>query len=213
MNNADLTKANDFSYDFNDNFIESMTKVTQEYWDYIDFKHAKNRRQYPHMTLKNFMTRYCKINLTTAIEFIKRYNRHQKNLPTSGVLMFYKDLKTKDISFIVVQMNSVKMWSMPKGKHNNNESSIEAGGREFREETGIDTTDHMDDSTPSKVFNRTTFFIIESDCKIDVSNYKTREIGAVRWASTKDVLDNTFKGKYSKQVQMAAEFLQEEYKF
>ena len=206
--NADQIRAKPTTeLDFVNKLNESMARVTQAHWDYLDLKHAKNPKKFPKMGIKKFMELFYDIDTRLATAYIRDYNRYQKNLPTSGVLMYHRDLLNKEIYFIVVRINAVKMWSMPKGKHNPKETSVSAGPREFREETGIDTRDLIDNDTPVKVLNRTNFFIVESDTKLDVSKYSTREIAAVRWVSAREVLSNKLPGKYSKQVQMAAEHL------
>jgi len=95
-----------------------------------------------------------------------------------------------DNKFLLVYGRNSKKWSFPKGKKNNNETSINCAIREFEEETGILLT--LDDIKKITFFFRTShcvYYLLDLDYFIDIkktSKYNL-EISKVRYMTIDDI--------------------------
>ncbi len=185
---------------------DTMKSVELAYWDYLDNYSQKNKRRYPHVHMYVFLLRLMEYHkaspadVSNAHTYCKLYDRYKKSLPTAGVILHCKD------QFVVVRMKTAKIWSMPKGKKDNGETSEQTAVREFMEETGIDLEDLITETTPHKSILKTVFYIVEADSMQNkFHGYNVNEIGEVKWVSIGEILTDTT--KYSRQATAAAETL------
>ena len=184
----------------------TMKLVELTYWDYLDNYRQKNKHRYPYIPINLFLLKlmnYHKSNcydIRNVNTYCKAYESYKKTLPTAGVLLHCKD------HFVVIRMKTAKIWSMPKGKQDNLETSEQTAIREFMEETGIDLGHLITPTSLHMNILKTVFYIVEADSMSNkFHGYNTNEIGDVKWVSIVDILDNT--KHYSKQVTQAAEIL------
>jgi 8-oxo-dGTP pyrophosphatase MutT (NUDIX family) len=195
--------------DTDDDICDTFKNIEQCHWDYLDNYRDYNRRQYPGYKIHEFVRRVFIVKginrLQDIHECLKLYNKYKKSLPTAGVIMYNN--KLNNISFVTVRMKHTDIWSMPKGKKDVGDSGLlQTAIREFREETGVDLEECIFVNTPSKVINRTLFYLVESDA-LDMyfSGYDTNEISDVKWTAVADV--SQYPDRYSKQVRAAAKYL------
>lgn len=206
INTFTLTHAPDFSS--RKNIISSMRSIEEAYWDYIDNYNKKNRFMYPYIGESAFISKvthhhgFVDLDISTCM---KIYNRYKKNLPTAGIVLYHKHNNT--YKFIVVKVNRSKVWGMPKGKEEPGECPMETAIREFHEETGIDMSYTVNKDTAHTVFSKTVFYLVESDCLINVDKYRTNEILAVKWVDIAEVLGEN--SGYSKQSVLVAQYLED----
>jgi 8-oxo-dGTP pyrophosphatase MutT (NUDIX family) len=196
--------------------IGTFKEIEKRHWDYLDNYRDQNRRKYPGYKIHEFSKKIFMINGITerSIEinkWLRLYNKHKKSLPTAGVIMFH-DTKEglssgSNIAFITIRMKHTDIWSMPKGKKDPEDMTLtKTATREFCEETGIDLDDCVSITTPSKVINKTRFYLVESDDKNNnFSGYNTNEIGDVKWTFISDIFQCS--RKYSKQTVATAKYL------
>jgi 8-oxo-dGTP pyrophosphatase MutT (NUDIX family) len=88
---------------------------------------------------------------------------------------------------------------MPKGKREIGEDSLTCAVREFKEETGIDISDSVNNNMKSVSIIKTNFYILEADHMLTVHLYHSNEITGVRWMPVKEILakpDNFSKQAY-----------------
>lgn len=189
--------------DFDNDFISTMKNLERSFWDYIDT--SPNIKQkftngicfggsLTHNFIKNILIQNNQhAHIQNIREYIKTYNKYNKSRLTAGVVLRYQD------SFIVVQTNNgIDIWGMPKGKQEEHENIVSTACREFYEETGIDVSGFIDEETENHKIHKTVFYMLETEIKVDVSNYKNNEISGVKWVKFREVLDN--EKLYSKQV-------------
>lgn len=194
--------------DFDSEFISTMKRLEEKFWEHVDARpFLKTKFQHGICFGGSLTNSFLKKLLTDAgyqshvpyvNEYVKRYNKYNKSRQTAGVIF-----KSGE-SFIVVKTNNGgNKWSMPKGKQEDDENLVQTACREFCEETGIDVQEFINDHTENVKILKTLFYVLESEYKVNVENYYSREISAVKWVSKNDVLLN--KDKYSKQVQKVCE--------
>lgn len=193
-----------------DTTIDTMKQIESAHWDYLDNYRDYDRYRYRNYNIYSFTKKVFAFNgkhdhIDQVEQYVRQYNRYKKSLPTAGVLMYY--VQDGIPYFIVIQMKNARIWSMPKGKKDTSDENLaETAVREFREETGIDVCDFVEETTPTKVLNKTRFYILESDdMGQSFHGYNQNEIAAVRWISCNDVMDCP--KSYSKQTVLAASYL------
>lgn len=196
--------------DFDNNFIPTMKELEKMFWEYVDSSPGIKYRftsgicfggSLTHNYIKKLLLHNNKEQYIPNIKnYIKSYNKYNKSRQTAGILFRYND------SFLVVQTNNgLNIWGMPKGKQEDDESIEDTACREFYEETGIDVTEFIHSDTLNYRVQKTLFFVLETDVKVNVSNFKTNEISGVKWVSYMEVLNNP--QSYSKQVNKIAQML------
>ena len=188
------------SFDNDDNVLNSIRAIEKAYWDYID-----NYKFNQYYKFKNFLeiiiAKYKPSLIDNVPYFIRQYNKYKKSLATDGIIFYTRDAGLK---FIVVKINGSKIWSMPKGKREQGESSLNCAIREFREETGIDIQEFSNNMEKINLI-KTNFFILESDYAFRLNKYKTNEITNIKWANVSEILNT--KDIYSKQTLQVALYL------
>ena len=200
----------DINLDSNDSIIKTFKDIERAHWDYLDNYRDINRRRYPTLNIYQFSRKlFCNQDISISTKdiesYIKQYNRYKKSIPTAGVIFYYNN--DKDADFIVIKMRYAKIWSMPKGKKDPDDFSLlSTAYREFKEETGLDVEDCLNDNLPSKNICKTCFYLLESDIRNKYfTGYNTKEIDSVKWVSVRSVINDP--GHYSKQVQLTAKYL------
>lgn len=188
--------------DFINGFNSAMTVTEKLYWDYIDNYVGKEPGCY-YLKLTQFLERVLPNELVPqAHDYVRRWTKYKKTIPTAGVVLTHKDG-----FLLLVRIRGATLWSMPKGKKEPNEDDLTTTAcREFLEETGIDVSDFINEQTVSRTVVKTKFYYIESDTKVNVSQYQTNEIAQVRWVSIKEVLRDR-QTRFSKQAVAVAETL------
>jgi hypothetical protein len=152
----------EYEPDFKKKFHSSMKQTETMHWNYLDNYNAKNARIYPYLRMNDFMNKLCiqhgmEISYSTIKDYVRRYNKYKKSLPTAGVIMYYKDPDNGHIHFPVVKITRAPIFSMPKGKQDGDAEPITRTAiREFHEETGIDLDGFINDTTPSASISKTT---------------------------------------------------------
>lgn len=185
--------------------INSMTLLEKSYWNYIDKFNRFDQCKFPMYKLPDFIQKVCKdVNRTDAYQYFKTYNHYKKSIPTAGIIMYYRD-EQQELWFIVVRINRCKIFSMPKGKQDKGELIRDTAIREFHEETGIDLCEYITENTSYASIYKTLFYIVESDSKVSVDKFKTREISQVKWVKCTDVIK--YAKHYSKQTVETAKYL------
>jgi len=191
--------------------LATFKEIEQSHWDYLDNYRDHNRRKYPSLKINEYARMlfhkksvFDKDHLIDGC--LRLYNRHKKSLPTAGVLL-YHDNESGDPEFVVIRMRYSKIWSMPKGKKDASDVDLLTTAlREFKEETGLDLEDCLDNNTPSRSISGTQFYLMESDSKNQhFRGYNTKEVDQVKWVSTREVLEH--QEFYSKQAVSAARIL------
>lgn len=196
--------------------IQTFKKIERKHWNYLDNYRDQNRRKYPTLNLQQFtlkllhMKGILDVNTKDIMLYIRLYNRYKKGLPTAGVIL-YHITQDGELYFLTIRMRFAKIYSMPKGKHEANENLKETACREFREETGVDLDDCMNNEhTPFYIISKTRFYMIESDhMQQDFNGYNMKEVDEVRWTSVNEVLD--YPSNYSKQTAACAKLLYDTY--
>jgi len=186
--------------------IDTFKQIERSHWDYLDNYRDRNRRRYPTLSIQQYAMKLIQsrniehIDMNDVQHYLRKYNRHKKSLPTAGVVFYHRN--DNNIYFVVVRMRFSKIWSMPKGK----KEPAETAQREFHEETGVDLEDLLHLDTPHHVFNKTRFYMIESDIKnTQFQGYNDREVDSVKWVSAAQVVRN--QNHYSKQTASVAKHL------
>lgn len=184
--------------------------IEEAHWEYLDNYRDLNRRKYPSYNLYQF-TKILFDAKDLAVHDIengiREYNKYKKSLPTAGVIFYHNGINRM---FVVVRMKHAKIYSMPKGKKDtiDGHSLLKTASREFKEETGIDLDDLINNDTAHKSINKTLFYLVESDSiNRTFTGYNTNEIGSVKWVSTRDVLRT--QDRYSKQTVATARYLED----
>lgn len=184
-------------------FIKNMIALEHIYWKYLDEYNEVDRLQYPYMSFHTFIEQVS--TCSNIKDALRHYNRYKKSLNTAGIIFYYKDNDhPNEIYFVVVKINRAPIYSMPKGKQDFKETIVETASREFKEETGIDLSEYISNTTPRCSILKTIFFIVESDSIFHI-NYQSNEIKNVKWVSCTEVLNNP--EVYSKQVFLTAKSL------
>jgi 8-oxo-dGTP pyrophosphatase MutT (NUDIX family) len=200
------------SLESNECIIRTLIALEKAYWEYKDLYCRYDSRRYPHMSWKTFLKNILQQRLETNFTdndikcYLSTYNTWSKSIPTAGVIYYHKNNNT--IYFVVVKVaGSHNIWSMPKGKYEESDHTLmRTAIREMKEETGIDVSEVVDDSSTYHIINKTRFYLVETDAlRTDLCNYNEREIESVTWVSCNDVLNNT--SRYSKQVHATAQLL------
>lgn len=201
----------EYQPDFQKQFNKSMKQLEKMYWDYLDNYCARYPHVYPKMRMVDFMAklfleRRIDATMVEITGYVKRYNKYKKSLPTAGVIMYYQDPKNSHIYFPVVKMTGIRIFSMPKGKQENNTEPITLTAiREFHEETGINLDGLINNETQCVSIAKTKFFLVETDHMEDVNSYSSNEIARVKWVDAITVLNNA--DNYSNQAVFTAQWL------
>lgn len=189
------------SFDNDISIVNSIRAIEKAYWDYID-----NYRTSKYYKFKEFLEIIIRAYNPDDVErvpvFMRQYSKYKKSIATDGVIFFTRD---NGLKFIVVKINGSKIWSMPKGKRETGETSVNCAIREFKEETGIDIRDCMTSDIKRIQIQRTNFFIMESDYAFMLRTHKTNEISQIKWANISEILNN--KDLYSKQTYQSANYI------
>jgi len=165
--------------DIDCDFIATMKKIEESHWEYLD-----NLSQKYHLPRLNFylfmdnlfqhyqLEQYCdNIKL-----YYRNYDKYKKSLPTAGGIILY------DNNILLVRVYGSKIYSLPKGKSDNDEEPHQTAIREIREETGLDMSSILDKNTNYIKVAKTKLYIIDSDCKIKhFDGYNRNEIQEIRW--------------------------------
>ena len=195
------------SFKTEDDIFASFRQIERKYWNYIDNYNKISPFEFPFYNFINFVKKIIRQNNAEYSDqadlFIRNYNRYKKTIPTDGIIMYNRFKKQTRI--VVVKINGSKVWSMPKGKRENDETSLECACREFHEETGISIEDTVFKTMDCVTILKTTFYIQESEVLLNVENYSTNEISAVKWVDINDVFRSA--EFYSKQVFLTCEYL------
>lgn len=191
-----------------DDMVTTMRSVESAYWDYTDNYNKPSPRRFPYYKLVDFLTLIMRQTgnpmYHLSAEIIKKYTKYKKSLATDGIILYTLE---PSIKVTVVRVNGSKIWSMPKGKRESGEESLDCAVREFIEETGIDISDSASRDMDSVAIHKTNFFLLEADYAIPLKKYKTNEISGVKWADISDVTANS--SCYSKQVTLVMEYLKD----
>lgn len=203
-----LTQIN-IRLDSEKDIINTFKQIEQNHWNYLDNYRDGNRRRYPTLSIKEFAFEVIRaqtahVRLEDVKNYLRLYCKHKKNIPTAGVVLYhYRD---NVIYFVVVRMRFQKIWSMPKGKKEPNETIIQTARREFHEETGIDLEDLVMEDTPRHKIERTWFYLIEADqMTFNFEGFNAKEVEEVKWVSATSVIRSSI--RYSKQTVAAAKYL------
>ena len=198
----------DLSFRSEEDTLTSIRAVEAAYWDYIDNYSKESPRRYPYLKLVQFFEQIMAKQFPELVhqvpDMIKRYTKYKKSLATDGIIMYTMD---GGLQILLVRINGSKIWSMPKGKRESGEESLDCAVREFREETGIDISDTATRDMDSVAILKTNFYILEADYPISLKGYRTNEILGVRWVNEREIFAN--KDNYSKQVVFAVNYLKE----
>jgi len=129
---------------------------------------------------------FLKSSLPSFSKMIKQ-DLDEKKFKRAGLILKY------DGKFLLVYGRTSKKWSFPKGKKNDNETSIECAIREFEEETGILLT--LEDIRKINFYFRTShcvYYLLDLDYFIDIKkNTKYNfEISKVRYMTIEDIKKN-----------------------
>lgn len=185
----------------------SMKKIEEYYWDYIDNYNKRPGR----FLLRDYVLLLCKHRKWPTFnidEYVKKYEKYKKSIPTAGGIII------ADSHILLVRINGSNIYSMPKGKAEKGELPWQTAQREIGEETGLLITITPD--FESIVLNRTKFYILYLDKKLDLGYYHTNEIAEVRWFTTKEIQDglaavvsayNSKEIQFSKQSKQACDWL------
>ena len=196
----------DLAFGREEDMLNSLRAVESAYWDYIDNYNKESPRRYPYLKLVQFCKQIVSWKCPDLIDqvpyMVKRYTKYKKSLATDGIIMYTMD---NGLKILLVRINGSKIWSMPKGKRESGEESIDCAVREFREETGIDISDTATRDMERIPILKTNFYILECDYPISLKNYRTNEISGVRWVDSKEILAN--RENFSKQVIFAVSYL------
>jgi len=189
---------------------DTFKAIEQCYWNYLDNYRDYDRKLYPTMPMLQFSMKVMQskgmfVSKQDTQNYIRIYNRHKKNIPTAGVILYHR--ANDNIYFVVVRMRYAKIWSMPKGKKEPDENLVSAAKREFLEETGIELEDHLINAdTPHIFINKTRFYIVESDdMNTRFDGFNSKEIDEVKWTSAHFVVRNATHN--SKQTVLVAKHL------
>lgn len=196
-----------------DGIIETFKQIESSHWRYLDDYRDPNRRRFPSMSIQEFSMKLLRskgynVQMSDIQCYLRQYNKHKKNVPTAGVILYHHNSNNPDNGpyFVVVRVRSIRIWSMPKGKQEGNEQLRETAQREFLEETGIEL-DCLYETTPYRSINKTRFYLVESDVmNHNFEGYNCKEIDEVKWVRVSQVLRN--QNAYSKQTVAVAKYLQ-----
>jgi 8-oxo-dGTP pyrophosphatase MutT (NUDIX family) len=195
------------SFTTDDQVFKSLKQIERNYWNYIDNYNKVNPVDFPFLNFTSFVKKAIKENyqehLDQADNFIRNYNRYKKSIPTDGIIMY--NCSRGQTKLVLVKINGSKVWSMPKGKRERGETSLECACREFHEETGISIEDTVFKTMKCVIVLKTTFYLQESETLINLDDYSTNEISAVKWVDINDVLRTP--EFYSKQAFLTSEYL------
>lgn len=192
--------------------IQSFKRIERKHWNYLDNYRDQNRRKYPTLNIQQFTFKLLRakgindVNMQDIMFYVRLYNRYKKSLPTAGVILYHTTQKG-ELFFLTIRMRFAKIYSMPKGKQEPNEDLMQTACREFREETGIDLDDCMNNECmPYRLINKTRFYLVESDHMQErFSGYNMKEVDEVCWSNVHDVMD--YPDNYSKQTSACAKYL------
>jgi 8-oxo-dGTP pyrophosphatase MutT (NUDIX family) len=192
--------------DFRLNFNETMKGVELKYWDYLDnYDRAAN----PFLTQNLFLYRFLLGNNITipndiVKHFWRRYEKYKRTIPTSGIIIRSQQ------EIVVVKVYNSDIYGMPKGKHEPNESSLEAALREVKEETGLNfTVNQLENAEAPVLINRTYFYKVALDATSGVfENYNKNEIIDIKWVTFSEIRQTP--QNYSKQVLAVVDYLEQE---
>lgn len=195
------------SFTTDDDVFKSLKQIELDYWNYMDNYNKTNPFEFPFLNFTSFVKKTIGENyqeyLDQADQFIRNYNRYKKSIPTDGIIMY--NSSRGQIKLVLVKINGSKVWSMPKGKREISETSLECACREFHEETGISIDDTVFKTMKRVTVLKTTFYLQESETLINLDGYFTNEISAVKWVDINDVLRTP--EFYSKQAFLTSEYL------
>jgi hypothetical protein len=199
-------------FDTEENMIESLKSVEAAHWNYIDNYYSIEPEKYKYVKLTQFLEqileKYFPDIQDQAYQMIKTYTKYKKSVSTDGIIMYTMD---GGLNLLLVTVSKSKLWSMPKGKREAGESSLDCAIREFKEETGIDISDSVNNNMKSLAIMKTNFYILEADHKITgVNMYRSCEISGVKWIPVKAILANP--ENFSKQAYLVATYLIEQEK-
>lgn len=229
----DMTKHIEFNINEYESSMATMRKVEKTYWQY-----CCHQPYYPRHTFSQYFKRVCNIfneewNYLKYNELKTKYNYYKKNIPTAGAMIHYHTNDGK-ILMLLVKNTRAKVYSLPKGKQEKNESIQDTAIREVKEETGIDISSYInsdimlcssdysdldnsinedDESRPSMdryYICKSVIYDVQLVEKIDnFSDYDNEEIEEICWKDTDEILQ--FPHLFSRQVKTACSILRDKY--
>ncbi len=173
--------------------IDELKNLEQQYWHYVD--HGGHGR------FEDYLCRKLGLSLSQCHTLARGYNKYKRNLATDGIIMYCRT----ESKLLLVCNRGANIWSMPKGKREAGENSLTCALREFREETGLDVSQELNEHSTKVTIHRTTFYVLYVDTLAKVEQFHSAEIAAVRWVTLSEIL--THSAQYSKQCRQVAEYL------
>ena len=135
----------DFNLSDYENTMQTLRKVEKTYWQY-----CCHSPHYQKITFSQYFKHVCCVfnmewNYQDYIVMKSQYNYYKKSIPTAGAMIHYHE--NKNIYLLLVKNNRAKVFSLPKGKQEKNETVQETAIREVMEETGIDISEYINATT------------------------------------------------------------------
>jgi 8-oxo-dGTP pyrophosphatase MutT (NUDIX family) len=177
----------------------TMKAIEIKYWDYLDNYNNAHITQYEFLE-KIFEANGQNDHKDKVYHYWRKYEKYKRTIPTSGIIIRDKN------EIVVVKGYRCNVYGMPKGKHEEGETSLSAALREVREETGLVFTSEQLVSLTPILLHRTYFYTTYVEKGVTLfQNYNSNEIIDIKWVSLEEIHAHPM--EYSKQVSLMAEHL------
>lgn len=180
-----------------------MFQFELAHWFYLDEYHAKNPRNLPKLSFKNFCSemfdRFPPLQRYShhVQEHIKSFQKYKNQVPVCGCLL----LNGKMTKVLMVQAYGAKSWNFPKGKINKGESQLDCAVRETHEEIGfMPPKELLDESrfieTTSGGKKMKLYIVPHIDERTQFATQTKQEIAKIAWQTLAKMQTSDQKYRY-----------------
>lgn len=195
----------DLDFSSTEEINTTMQEIELAHWDYLD--RMTKRYRLPRLGFTAFMEKLLDYHnrgeeIPNIRTYLKQYSKFKKSRPTAGAIILHEN------EILLVRVVGTRVYSLPKGKAEPDETVEQTAIREVQEETGLDLSNVICPESLSFVIGKTRLFVIEADERIShFDGYNRNEIVDIKWFGLSYVSHNEH--RFSKQVLCAVSKLRE----
>lgn len=165
--------------------ISIMRSLEIAYWKYIDEYCVCANCPFIKFLNIVFHMKGIKDYISRIPRFIKEFEKLKRSTPTSGCIVISGGIY--DPYILLVRVFNSQVFSFPKGKREDNETSMETAIRETYEETGFRVC-REDISGNITIYGTDMFLVFVNTIHTNVHHRDINEIPCVRWTKASDII-------------------------